>query len=346
MPPLNQHLPQTVVEALRNARIYSTIDLLSAELGTLLRVFEAEDVRKSLLQFLIKGESPEDSTLNFVGSHENSSTKNGNEKKTAPFIVDSDFADPPSPTSLINLLKKYVVASCTKPGRKANCILNNQNMSNGVLKCGLKNIDANLGGGMPPGTVTEINGRAGSGKTYFCLLTAAKALYDDPSANVCFVDTKHSFSPERFNGICKDLLRKQSLDNETSSATCMSMLKRLLYFQAFDIYAVFDLLNSIKKKFESRLALDAKSRLTVLILDSVTSIGRPLIGSGYGGHALIMHLAQMIKDIAVKLGIVVLITNATVSDQRNSNNGKSEVKAALGKVWQFVPHKRVHMTGV
>ena len=53
MPPLNQHLPQLVVEALRNARVYSTIDLLSAERGTLLRVFEAEDIRQSLLQFLV-----------------------------------------------------------------------------------------------------------------------------------------------------------------------------------------------------------------------------------------------------------------------------------------------------
>ena len=51
MPPLNQNLPQLVVEALRNARVYSTIDLLSAERGTLLRVFEAEDIRQSLLQF-------------------------------------------------------------------------------------------------------------------------------------------------------------------------------------------------------------------------------------------------------------------------------------------------------
>ena len=345
MPPLNQHLPQLVVEALRNARVYSTIDLLSAERGTLLRVFEAEDIRQSLLQFLVH-ESQDNLPSKDVGSRDNSSSRATNVKKSVPLITTSDFTDSPSPTSLIDLLRKYVVASCTKPGRRANCILKNQCMRNGVLKCGLEDIDAALGGGMQPGTVTEINGRAGSGKTYFCLLSAAMALCDNPSAYVCFVDTKHSFSPERFNGICKDLLRKRSVGNSNSNATCVTMLKRLLYFQAFDIYAVFDVLDSIKKNCESHLDGDARSRITVLIIDSVTSIGRPLIGSGFGGHALIMHLAQMIKHMASNLGIVVLITNATVSDQKNSNNGKSEVKAALGKVWQFVPHKRVYMKGV
>ena len=94
--------------------------------------------------------------------------------------------------------------------------------------------------------------------------------------------------------------------------------------------------------------------IKVLILDSVTSIGRPLIGSGYGGHALIMQLAQEMKDFATKYGIAVLITNATVSDQKKTDNDSSskkyrqnnDVKAALGKVWQFVPNKRVFMHGM
>ena len=63
-----------------------------------------------------------------------------------------------------------------------------------------------------------------------------------------------------------------------------------------------------------------------MILDSVTSIGRPLIGSGYGGHALIMQLAQEMKDFATKYGIAVLITNATVSDQKNKYNDSNGKK--------------------
>ena len=84
MPPLNQHLPQTVVEALRNARIYSTIDLLSAERGTLLRVFEAKDIRQSLLQFLVKSESQNNLPSKDAGSRDNFLSRATNVKKSAP----------------------------------------------------------------------------------------------------------------------------------------------------------------------------------------------------------------------------------------------------------------------
>ena len=66
----------------------------------------------------------------------------------------------------------------------------------------------------------------------------------------------------------------------------------------------------------------------------------------HNGRAAFREAGEALAKFRAGGRHVVLITNATVSDQKNSNNGKSEVKAALGKVWQFVPHKRVHMKGV
>ena len=365
MPPLHQFLPKLAADSLRKVNVHSTIDFLNADNAALLNAFQDEQIRQSLLLFLMNSN---------IMTYQNCDYANTSLLEKSNIILNdagnskSVAADAPlsqqinnttlSPKKLIELLKKYVLMICTAPGKSAQSILNEQKSHNFVIQSGIKPIDIHLNGGIQSSTVTEINGRAGSGKTYFCLRIAAKALFDNPSYTVCYIDTKHSFSNKRFVNICKDLNKDRTMQTIIPDTKHYSMLKRLLYFQAFDIYTLFDVLHSIKKqcaynKFEHRKKKNGNN-IKVLILDSVTSIGRPLIGSGYGGHALIMQLAQEMKDFATKYGIAVLITNATVSDQRNNYNDSSnkkyhqnnDVKAALGKVWQFVPNKRVFMHGV
>lgn len=364
MPPLNQFLPKLATESLKNANIHNTIDFLNADSSALLNVFQEEQVRQSLLLFLVKNDTANyhnDDDVNsslFAKSNIMLDSSENINKVTTDTVNNTNL----SPKKLIDLLKKYVVMICTSPGRNAQHILCEQRSRSFVIKSGIKAIDTYLNGGIRSSTVTEINGRAGSGKTYFCLRIAARALSDNPAANVCYIDTKHSFSNRRFLHICKDVIKDRTMQTVIPDTKHRSMLKRLIYFQAFDIYTVFDVLHSIKKqcaynkneKNKNNKQNSDSINIGVLILDSVTSIGRPLIGSGYGGHALIMHLAQEMKEFATEYGIAVLITNATVSDKKtkyNDNNNKkynqnSDVKAALGKVWQFVPDKRVFMHGV
>ena len=98
-----------------------------------------------------------------------------------------------SPIKLVQLLKNYLITLCTSPGINAKELLKKQDRVF-IIKSGMKDIDKYLNGGIAAATVTEINGRAGSGKTYFCLRIAANTLLDDAFANVCYIDTKHSFS--------------------------------------------------------------------------------------------------------------------------------------------------------
>ena len=60
---------------------------------------------------------------------------------------------------------------------------------------GCKNIDELLGGGFESGTVTQLYGEAGSGKTNICLQVAVDCARKGES--VIFIDSE-GFSPERF----------------------------------------------------------------------------------------------------------------------------------------------------
>jgi RecA/RadA recombinase len=68
------------------------------------------------------------------------------------------------------------------------------------VSCGIPALDRALHGGLPVGTITEIVGPSGAGKTQFCLGVAAHALLapDGIDGRVLYIDTEGAFSAVRF----------------------------------------------------------------------------------------------------------------------------------------------------
>ena len=54
MPPLNLFLPKLATDSLRRVNVHSTVDFLSADNNALLNAFQDEQIRQSLLLFLMK----------------------------------------------------------------------------------------------------------------------------------------------------------------------------------------------------------------------------------------------------------------------------------------------------
>ncbi|KAG8467539.1 hypothetical protein KFE25_000855 [Diacronema lutheri] len=75
------------------------------------------------------------------------------------------------------------------------------------LRTRLPRLDAALAGGLSVGTITEIAGTAGSGKTQVCMHMVACALLDDDAAHAIYIDTERSFSPRRLAEIWSALAR-------------------------------------------------------------------------------------------------------------------------------------------
>jgi hypothetical protein len=201
MPPLNQFLPKLATDSLKKANVHSTIDLLNADNTTLLHALQDEQIRESLLLFLIQDNHNNDqnasnidsanvttntttSTTTVTFNHEINNNNNNRVMANIPTSQTTASHASISPIKLVQLLKKYIITLCTSPGINAKELLKKQRSRFFIIKSGIKDIDKYLNGGIAAGTVTEINGRAGSGKTYFCLRIAANTLLDNAFANV------------------------------------------------------------------------------------------------------------------------------------------------------------------
>ena len=72
------------------------------------------------------------------------------------------------------------------------------------LQINCKSLDVLLGGGIESGSITEIYGEAGTGKTNFCLQAARECVLN--GGKVAFIDSE-GVSLERLRQICQDHAR-------------------------------------------------------------------------------------------------------------------------------------------
>ena len=66
-----------------------------------------------------------------------------------------------------------------------------------TLRTGSTGLDRLLCGGLRTGTVYELYGPAGAGKTQLCMTVAVSAVLQFKESRVYYIDTKNDLSPER-----------------------------------------------------------------------------------------------------------------------------------------------------
>ncbi|KAA0061956.1 DNA repair protein RAD51-like protein 4 isoform X1 [Cucumis melo var. makuwa] len=196
-------------------------------------------------------------------------------------------------------------------------------------------VDVLLGGGLREGQLTEIVGPSSSGKTQVCL-RAASNVAKNYNAEVFYVDTGNSFSPQRISGFVNwkpgtalDWSEQSMLQQVMSSISCHSV---------FDIFALFDVLHRLEFNLRSQTCKGDR-RVQFLIIDSISSLITPILGgSSSQGHALMISAGTLLKKIAHEHNIAVLVTNHTVGGDRGTS------KPALGESWKSVPHVRLQLS--
>ncbi|XP_031743460.1 DNA repair protein RAD51 homolog 4 isoform X5 [Cucumis sativus] len=183
-----------------------------------------------------------------------------------------------------------------------------------ILSIGFEGVDVLLGGGLREGQLTEIVGPSSSGKTQVCL-RAASNVAKNYKAEVFYMDTGNSFSPQRISGFV-NWKPGTALD-----WTCKGDRRVQL------------------------LIIDSISSLITPILG----------GSSSQGHALMISAGTLLKKIAHEHNIAVLVisylkilqlqhgflstvTNHTVGGDRGTS------KPALGESWKSVPHVRLQLS--
>lgn len=169
---------------------------------------------------------------------------------------------------------------------------------------GCKSIDELLGGGFESGTVTQLYGEAGSGKTNICLQVAVECARQEKP--VIFIDSE-GFSPERFLQIAR------ASSSTSGSEDVESIARRIVIYEPQS----FEQQTSCIDEIET--VIKEKEGIALVILDSATLFYRLELDderSVYLRRILanqIMHLLE----IARRYDLAVIITNQVYTDIEN-----------------------------
>ncbi|EMS53753.1 DNA repair protein RAD51-like protein 4 [Triticum urartu] len=218
------------------------------------------------------------------------------------------------------------------------------------LPTGLEGIDTLLGGGLRKGQLTEITGQSSSGKTQVCLYSAAHVAARHMGL-VLYLDTSNSFSPSRIAHILDELpislikeitlklfdhvISKHPISNmQPKDVRLKRVMSSIICESVFDIFALFEVLDRLEVSLNGKVT-NGSNRICLLIIDSVSSLLAPIIGGKNSqGRSMMISVAMILKKLAHKHNLSVLVTNHMVA-------GNGAPKPALGESWKAVPHIRL-----
>lgn len=170
---------------------------------------------------------------------------------------------------------------------------------------GCKSIDELLGGGLESGTVTQLYGEAGSGKTNICLQAAVKCAKKGNS--VIIIDSE-GLSPERFLQIAS---AHTSEDEDVELIAGRIILYQPQRFEQ-QTSCIKELDTVIKEK-------EGKSGVSLVILDSATLFYRLELDDerSMNLRRVLANQIMNLLEIARKYDLVVIITNQVYTDIEN-----------------------------
>jgi RecA/RadA recombinase len=116
------------------------------------------------------------------------------------------------PYSSIQETLRAVASSVAPECKSALTLYHEWNSSQGSALCtGLTELDEALRGGIPRGSITELVGTPGAGKTQMCIslaaMTVCSKLHGGLDGSVLYIDAERKFNPQRMQEITASRLR-------------------------------------------------------------------------------------------------------------------------------------------
>eukprot|EP01084_Bolivina_argentea_P014002 26195_1 len=202
---------------------------------------------------------------------------------------------------------QYLSSSMTFTTAK---VLKEKQTDNLKITTGSTNFDTILGGGIETGTITEIYGTSGSGKTQICLMLCITCQLEKRhgGAEGCalWIDTEGTFRPERIQVMAQEY----GLDSD-------DVLDNISFARAYN--------SDLQSKLISEAAqMMTKTHYALVIVDSATALFR----SEYIGRRELAVRQQTLNQFLRELqklcdifSVAVVITNQVVSDPSGMSFG-------------------------
>ena len=264
---------------------------------------------------------------------------------------------------------------------QSNSINNDDNSnashtSNRCIPTFLSELDKALKGGIRVGTITEVVGKAGVGKTQLGLqLCIAAAHYQRGSI---YIDTEQKLSVQRLQEMAREQWYHKTIienrcTNHVGTEDCLKAVQRVLenvsVHQPQSSVDLFEDISKVEEEVSSALQNSIsparngderqKSRypIQLLILDSIAAPFKREFASGAGAQraSMLLQLAQILKRIAQEWNIAVVTMNQvdfspignTIMDGNGVGSRGSMVQerrnrgAAMGTAWHHCVSTRL-----
>ncbi|XP_067949978.1 DNA repair protein RAD51 homolog 2-like [Watersipora subatra] len=203
------------------------------------------------------------------------------------------------------------------------------------LKTGLSGVDRALLGGLRPGTVSELAGPAGCGKTQLCCQLAAITVLSPEATEkvgVLYVDTENSVSANRIVEIGKQRFPEIDIGQAAS---------RIYLHRIFSSHSLAQLLGHTIQE------IIILKNLKLVIIDSIASLIRKEFESRTSSRSeILLGLASALKELAESFDIAVVVVNQvqtlTIAPQDSNESERAEcIAVALGNTWCHTVNTRL-----
>lgn len=227
------------------------------------------------------------------------------------------------------------------------------------LPTSLDDLDKKLHGGLTCGTITEIAGPAGCGKTQFCIMLSVLATLPRDrgglDAGVIYIDTEAAFSATRLI----EMASSRFPDLFGTNESLLQLSERIHVYWESTCSSLWDRLQRLEEEVISK-------HVKLIILDSVASLVRKEFDSRVSRNlsertALLSKEAAILKYLAETFHIPVVVTNQITTrfvnagsssrsmafqdvdgaDAEPDDDDSHHVTAALGNTWSHAVNTRL-----
>ncbi len=182
-----------------------------------------------------------------------------------------------------------------------------------MILTGLTKLDSLLGGGIAPGTITDIFGPAGSGKTHLAMQISLGVIDDGV---VLYQDNSGGFRPERMLQLFKMRQMNPKLLDNVVVARITNISEQISYVKKiYDIKPKLIIIENITELFTFEYSKQANS------LEK---------------HVKFMEYMHMLSLAAIKQNIPVIVTNTVRSSEQK------EVESLDRSISMFT-HKKIRL---
>ena len=216
---------------------------------------------------------------------------------------------------------------CTCTGAQAADLLHKYKSQPHSVRTPLPMLDAVLGDGFAFGSLTELAGTSGAGKSQWCMSTALSVLLapGHEATEVVYIETERKLSPQLLERMAMARLAADGVAD--AGAAAASALRRLHILTATDAPAFLGVLSTLE-------GMVLQSDVALVVVDSIAGAVKADEGHVARQEAL-MAAATALKTLAEHFAFAVLVTNLA------HTRAGGELSPSLGVAWSHAVNTRL-----